>query len=259
VTIAICHPGKYGDALYSLPLARHLWQSTGQRVAFVTSDYCAKLESLCRAQKWCADFVISKEWVAKDFGCGGQPAVMPVPDAGKYSRIIQCGFTRTPDCFLADWISRDAGYPCGLPLEYDFEGVKVGQRWDQCMPVGYGLLNPFVVLASRGPTTYSDTFREFARRCPLQVVEVGGFGDQVGENSVNATDVDFLVTASIIREARAFVGLMSSQLVLANGFPITRIAPHDGRSWDMRHVMRSPRNHYPINPTVDELIGLLGV
>jgi hypothetical protein len=66
-----------------------------------------------------------------------------------------------------------------------------------------------------------------------------------------------LSTLSILSGAKGFVGLMSSQLVLANGFPYPRIAPHDGRSWDMRHVINTEYNHYPINPSVEQILSLL--
>lgn len=265
--IALCHPGKYGDALYSWTLARHLWQTTGQQVAFITSEYCAKLERLARVQEWCGDFIVSKDYVLHDWGCGGQPPDVPVPELGRYTRIIQAGFRTTPDCYLGDWIAKQAGVADGLPLPVSYD---LGQRdvwpnmpeadvWSRPLPLHYGVEHPFIVLASRGQTTFVDLFREFARICPIQVVEVGGPGDRICDNSLDATGLDFLLTASIISESRGFVGLMSSQLVLANGFPIKRIAVHNGINWDMRHPLKSELNLYPVDPTAKELVDMLGL
>jgi len=46
-------------------------------------------------------------------------------------------------------------------------------------------------------------------------------------------------------------------LALANGFEIPKVAVHDGRSWDMRHIISSSTNHYPINPTAEQVLEIL--
>lgn len=242
--ICLAMPGKFGDALFSWPLARHLWRTTGERLTFVTSAYCAGLERLCLAQRWCGGFHIPPDYQIVNMGCGCQPPWMPMP-AGT-TKEYQCGFTTTPTCNLTDFMASQHGLPAGLPIEYD-------------VPTDFVMTQPYIVLAARGQTTFRELFAAFVDACPIQVIEVGGRGDRCSEKSMDCTGMDFLLTAGIMSKAKAFVGLMSSQLVLANGFAMPRIAVWDGQSWDMRHVLRSQWNHYPANPTTDELLRLCGV
>ena len=81
-------------------------------------------------------------------------------------------------------------------------------------------------------------------------------GEKVGIG-VDKTGVDMLDTLTLLAHSIGFVGLMSAQLVLANGFPIPRISPHDNIHWDMRHVINTSFNNYPINPTVEHVKALL--
>ncbi|HEX7763461.1 MAG TPA: hypothetical protein VF433_07605, partial [Cellvibrio sp.] len=111
--------------------------------------------------------------------------------------------------------------------------------------------------APRGRTTYWDTFLDVVRQSPIKIVAVGGKGDLPDEPDlplVDFTERDYLTTASLISEAKGFVGIMSSQLVIANGFPIPKVIPHDGKSWDMRHIIRSNLHHYLVNPTADAIL-----
>lgn len=243
--IALAMPGKHGDAIFSWSLCRHLWKTTGEFVVWHTSEYCRPLENLCRAQAWCGGFCVPEDYRIVDMGCGCQPWYMTIPNAESYSRILQCGFQRTPDCALGDWMARQHGLPDGLPIEYE-------------TPEEMAMTPPYVVLAARGETTFRSLFAAFVEACPIQVVEIGGRGDRCSEKSMDCTGADYLLTAGIIKRAKAFVGLMSSQLVLANGFPIPRIAPTNG-GWDLRHVHRSPLNYYPFNPTAGEMLKLCGL
>jgi hypothetical protein len=38
---------------------------------------------------------------------------------------------------------------------------------------------------------------------------------------------------------------------------VPRVSPHDGKSWDMRHVVRGEYNFYPVNPTAEECLELM--
>jgi hypothetical protein len=68
-----------------------------------------------------------------------------------------------------------------------------------------------------------------------------------------------LKMASIIAGARAFVGLMSAPLVIANGFSIPKIVPCllGNGSGDLRHLLRSPKHHYLVNPDFNEMLSLI--
>jgi len=48
-------------------------------------------------------------------------------------------------------------------------------------------------------------------------------------------------------------------LVAANGFPITKVVPHDGRSWDTRHWVKSGAHHYLIDPSMETVLGAVGL
>jgi hypothetical protein len=105
-----------------------------------------------------------------------------------------------------------------------------------------------VVLAARGQTGFAEMFRGFVGKCPLPVVEVGLPGQAIATDlgAWDLTSHGFLEMTWIISQCRFFVGLMSAPLVVASGFPCFKIAPHDGQSWDMRHVVRTPLHAYPV-------------
>jgi hypothetical protein len=54
-----------------------------------------------------------------------------------------------------------------------------------------------------------------------------------------------------------FAGIQSSHLVIANGFDMPKVVPHDGKSWDMRHVIYTDQHHYIVNPTGDQILEIL--
>ena len=54
-----------------------------------------------------------------------------------------------------------------------------------------------------------------------------------------------------------FIGLQTNQLVLANGFDMPKVAPIDGKSWDMRHCLYDKSNFYPINPSAQEVLDII--
>jgi len=243
--IACAHPGKIGDALYALPAARALAERHGAQVDFYTSEYCRPMLRLLEAQSFVDRAVVAEGYKLRDFGCGAQPWSVPVPRG--YDAVYQLGFRSTPNCYLPDWISQSVRLPVGLPIQYDYEDRET-------------LAEPYIVIAPRGGTSYAGLFRELAETCPMVVVEVGARGEGTGSSrSMDLTGEDMVDVLPWLARSRGFVGLMSSSLALANGFPIPRVAPHDGRHWDMRHVARSPLNHYPVNPTAAEVLRLLGV
>jgi len=244
--IACCHPGKIGDALYSLPTIRELCRRRGMLADFYTSEYCRPLLKLMQNQTCIDRALVCPGYTPANFGCGGQPWRMPIPPG--YDAVYQLGFRESPPCALPDYIAGVAGLPPNLPLTYDFEPTET-------------LDEPFIVVAPWLPGNgYSELFREVAETSPVAVVEIGGAGEVTGsKRSVDLTGRDMYDTLPWLARSSGFVGLMSSQLVLANGFAIPRVSPHDGKSWDMNHVVRSPLNHYPVVPTAREVLKLLGV
>lgn len=239
MTIALTHPGKMGDTLYALPLGRYLHQLTGEKIDFYTSDYCRPLQSLIEYQSFVDKCIIPADYKIERMDIGVQPWLMPV--TGNYTQVIHAGFRGVPDRAIHDFIAHQAGYDAFLDLHYDYpETDYISDR--------------YICIAPRGETSYKDLFNEVAK--VTHAVIIGGKGDYTGYG-YDATGLTMLETLALLGKAKGFVGLMSSQLVLANGFPIPRIAPHDGIHWDMRHVVNSHLNHYPINPSVRDILDLL--
>lgn len=167
---------------------------------------------------------------------GIQPWQMPV--SGSYRKVYQLGFRGVPDRPLPDYIANSVGLP-PQPIQYETPD--------------YSSPDDYYVLAPRGLTSFIETFKEFCRKSSLPVFVIGAKGDYIGEG-IDMTGVDFLQTANYIKHSKGFVGLMSSQLVLANGYNVNKVIVHDGRSWDMRHIVHSPYSHYLVNPSVNEIL-----
>lgn len=243
--IAFAHPGRIGDALYCLPAIRWICHQRDCQADFYTSSYCAPMKRLVEYQSYINEFIILDDYVVTGGDCGNQPWYMSVPDKG-YDQIYQLGFQHTPDRFLANWLARVAGAPERLPIWYDF-------------PTGYGgdwSKGNYIAIAPRGETSYSSLFKDLYYKCSeqIQVVQIGAEGEGF-DREQDYTGVDLLETLEIISHAKAFVGLMSANLVLANGFPdLPKFVPHDGKSWDMRHVLYTPNHHYLADPTPEEIM-----
>jgi len=242
--IAAAHPGKMGDALYALPAIRELAQRHGVALDFYTSPYCEPLRRLFEAQECIDRFVVAPDYVLVDFGCGARPWHVPVPEG--YDAIYQMGFADMPATSIVDYIAARAGLPAGLPVRYDFD-----------LPPPE-IDEPYIVTAPRGHTEYSPVFRAVADHSPVSVVEIGAAGDGTGSaRAIDKTGIDMLEVLPWLASSRGFYGLHSAMLVLANGFPIPKVAPQ-GR-WDMRHVVRSPYNQYPVEPSAADVLTRLGV
>lgn len=244
--IACTHPGKIGDALYALPTMRALSERHGCAADFYTSEYCRPLLSVVRAQPYIREAVVAEEYAPERTDCGVQPWEVPTPD--RYETVYHLGFRSVPDRPLHEFIASQAGLNGHRPeVRYDFAPRPT-------------LGSPYVVLSARGESGFADLFRGVIDQSPVTVVEVGAAGEYVGGGrSLDLTGLDMLEVLPWLAGASGFIGLSSAMLVLANGFPITKIVPHDGRSWDERHWLRSPSNHYPVDPGSDEVLRLLGL
>jgi hypothetical protein len=214
--------------------------------------------SLVEYQSYINRVVIPKDYVVERMDCGCQPWLMPVK--GDYTHIYHCGFKSTPDRALHQFIALQNGYDVPLGIRYEYSGVPCGafeSNLDGTAYYKFGNItvpHPYICIAPRGLTSFIDTFNKLADS--TNAVIIGAKDDYTG-HGINMTGLSMLDTLSVLSQCSGFVGLMSSMLVLANGFDIPRIAIHDGRSWDMRHVVYTAYNHYPINPTVQEIKDIL--
>lgn len=242
--IAFTHPGKIGDALYALPTIRHVYETTPNLcIDFWTSDLCANLKSLFEAQSCIHKFFVSESYIIERTDMGVQPWAVPVD--GDYNAVIHLGFRNIPDRPLHEYIAYEAGVKIDGDIRYDF---KPDTKWEHM---------DYIAIAPRGETSYGELFDQIANKYNKHSVIIGGEGDYRGIG-IDYTGEDFLSTLSVLKYAKAFVGLMSSQLVLANGFDIPKIIPHDGQSWDMSHVIYSDNHYYLINPTIDKIADIIG-
>ena len=237
--IAVSAPGKLGDALYSLPAIRWLCEKHGCQADFYTSEFCRPMLRLMERQSCIRHARVSEEYVVSGDGPGIQPWFVPVPNNG-YEAVYHLGLRENPHRNIRDHIAGSVGAPDGLPVSYEFDDHR---EFD----------GDYVVMAPRGGTTYKPMFEEIIRRCPFPVVQVGSAGEAVA-GGIDRTGLDLLDTLPIIANCRAFVGLMSSNLVLANAFPCIKVAPHDGIHWDMRHVLYGSRNHYPVTTSAVDIL-----
>lgn len=243
--IACTHPGKIGDALYALPAIRWLCERHGCQADFYTSEYCRPMEALMRAQSCIADFIVPPDYSPERYDCGVQPWQMPVPSG--YDMVYHLGFKSTPERRLVDWMSETVGGPKGLPVQYDLpDGIETN------------LTKPYIVVAARGQNDYTELLRQVCAKSPVDVVQIGAAGEAIPGYGIDRTGEDLLTTLAIIRDATAFFGLMSSQLVLANGFKLPKVVPHS-HQWDMRHVEWTPGNIYLANADSNLMLRCAGL
>jgi hypothetical protein len=249
--LAFTHPGKMGDALYTLPAMRYITNYFNTTADFYTSSYCAPMKRLYEYQSFIDGFFMPDNYKIERMDMGVQPWYIPV-DKSLYQTVFQLGFRQVPDAPLYRFIAATAGIGHNQELEIKYECPDI-ETLDE----------PYIVIGPRGKTTFEPLYLDIIEESPFRVVQIGGHGDAVGDlkndKIVDKTGLDFLDTCSWLKNARGYVGLMSAMLVLANGFDIPRISPHDGKSWDMRHVVRSEYNYYPVNPTAVECLNLMGI
>jgi hypothetical protein len=236
---AFSHPGKIGDALYTLPTIKYICERDGATADFYTSNYCLPIKSLFEYQSYIDQVIVPESYVISDMGCGIQPWNMPIPEG--YDQVFQLGFKSTPPTALHTSIAQSVGIP-DVPLPtYEY-------------PDKTFLSEPYIVISARKGTTFDPLFSEFIERCPILTVQVGCPHEYLESKSVNLTHLDMLDTVALMAKSSGFLGLPFSNLVLANGFPdIPKVAMYN-YAWDMRHVIYRPNNIYLNIPPVDDVL-----
>lgn len=246
--IAITHAGKIGDALYALPVAKWLCeQHGGCKADFYSMSKFAAMAPLIEHQPYIRKFVSTPDGGCTDPNTDGAFCFWNLPVSGDdYLAVYHLGYRQQPVRFLVDHIAESVSAPDGLPVHYDAPAPAD-------LPPG-----PFVAVAPSPRNQYRGLLTEFIQRCPYPVVQVGGAGEEVeGVASGVRTSASFLDMAAILSRCRWFVGTPSAPLAVANGFTCHRLCVHDGNT-ETRHLMRSGRNHYLQNPTVEEILNRLG-
>lgn len=238
-----------GDALWALPTIRLLCEQHEAKADFYTSTVCLPMRDLMEAQDCIAGFVVPSSYQISSATMGVQPHVMDV-DAEGYEKVYHLGFHAFPDRCIGEWIAYHAGLEMELgakDIHYDnipkFRAKHAPWKED------------YVALATRGRSGYVELFKDFARHCPLPCLEIGAPDQFIGAG-INCTSVSMLEMASVIAGAKAFVGMTSAPLVIANGFPIKRIVAH-GSDANLHHLLKSDLNHYLLDPIAEELLDLI--
>jgi SAM-dependent methyltransferase len=204
--LAMTHPGKMGDVIYTLPTIRWLCEKYNRKADFWTSSYCAPLKRLFEHQPYIDKLFVSPSYVVQNFCCGGQPWMVPVPNPQQYHEVFQLGFRTFPNN-IPDYIANLVGGPAGLPIKYEYPDIPT-------------LDEPYVVIAPRGEHRWAPLIGNLAKKC--QIVQLGSAADKVTSQGIDKTGLDFLETTTWIAKSKAFIGCQSSQLVLAEGFNIPR-------------------------------------
>ena len=246
--IAITMPGNTGDMLYALPTARVLCAAHNTVCDFYTASTSRHAQALLEYQPFIRRMIIPETYVVQRRDMGTQPWLMPVPEH-TYDAVYHLGYRGIPDRSLHQYIAHQIGLELPLAITYAYPNETPA------------IIKPYVCVSSRGETSYKPLFIDLSKaltNANVGVVQIGAKGEFVGVG-VDKTGVDMLDTLTLLAHSEGFVGLMSTQLVLANGFPIPRIAPHDGIQWDMRHVVNTSFNAYPVNPSVADIKALLDI
>lgn len=241
--IACSFPGKIGDALYSLPTVRQISKIYNTKIDFYTSTYCRGLKNLIEYQPYINKCIVSENYQIKRYDMGIQPWLMPINTTG-YDKVFHLGYKTVPNTSLHHFIANSVGIRIPGDISYSYPEYKT-------------LDEPYIVLAPHNDARYLKIFSELIETIPIKVVIVGSKDEYIGKG-IDKTGLDFLDVLVWLSKASGFIG-MSSNFVLAEGFDYPKIVPHDGHTFDMRHLIYDNTHFYPINPDVNELRRLLRI
>jgi ADP-heptose:LPS heptosyltransferase len=237
--IAVTHPGKLGDALYSLPTIRHISKILGSKVDFWTSEQCRPLIDLFKAQSCINDVFIAKNYVAQHHGCGTQPWEL-IPEK-EYVRIYYLGLRNYPQGRLVDYYPAVHGFTfCDTTISYD---MPMSQISPPCV----------VVCPGRNPLLkglFSQIMKALAKE--NNVFQIGPESELINleiPSLINCPNLDMLETVQTLNCAKLFIGTLSANLVLANGFPCKKIIICEKERHYPAHDIKSDNHFYLDFPT----------
>lgn len=243
--IACSHPGKMGDALYALPTIRHLARTNKATVDFFTSEYCRPILRLMQNQAVIRDAFILPNYVIENTKCGVQPWRMPIA-LGNYDKVFHLGFRAEPDRRLDRFIAMQTGIS-----EEHLDGIKYDY-----MPIET-LNEPYIILAPSGKKQHlhMDVLLELLDKSPVTVVQVGGPEEGIKHrNGLDLTGLDMWDTLPWIANSIGFVGLLSANLVLANGFDIPKVCLVPRANYKSHHTIQGELNIYLHQPNLTDIL-----
>lgn len=215
--IAVTMPGKMGDVLYSLPAVRCLCQKHNTKADFWTSNYCSPLKKLMEYQSCIDQYLINEDYVIDHMGMGVQPWYLSVPNENDYEAVYHLGFREFPEIHIPDYICNLVKMPIEQKLYYEYPNIPT-------------LGKDYIIVAPRGEEFWISLIKDLSEGPSVNIVQIGASGDYVGNIGIDKTGLDFLETTTWIAKAKVFMGCTSSQVVIAEGFPISRYIKPPGQN-----------------------------
>lgn len=236
--ISCAHPGKIGDTLFALPAIRELCRIHQAKADFFVRPWCEPARSLIEYQP----YINSMRTDAPEIQAGRLQPLTDMPPG--YDGYFDISWTKMDLFPLPESLAEAAGLP-----------RRIGRNLQLDIPEGGYPPGDYIVLSARsqGKLIFEDLFEEFCKKSELDVYVVGGTGDHL-QNGYDACGISFLAMAQMIAHAKAYVGVFSSPLVVAQAFPIPKTCVFDGVTWHPTQIIMDGENSYLVNPTVNELL-----
>lgn len=234
--IACTHPGRNGDALFSLPTIKALSKKHSCNVDFYTSSWCRPLEKLFRYQSFINDFIVPENYVIREHSIGVQPWNMPVPP--KYDAVYQLGFRNYPITPIPDHISLSQGLGhLPLELEYPLERTAKEPRYFVGCPKTMEATEKFFI-------GFENFFKSIGNIIPIHF-EV----------------MDPIELASLLHFSLGFIGSPSLRHTIACFIPNLKMVALRPAWLDERQMYHSSKQiiFHPPNLSVTMAIDFLGI
>lgn len=246
--ISVSHPGRLGDALYCLPTVRHLSKIFDTKIDFWTSNYCKPLVNLLKKQTYINEVFINEQYIAHHHNCGTQPSILEC--LGKYDKIFHLGIREYPQCRLVDYYPTIHGFTMvDTTIKYDFPPLVGGSK-DRII-VCPGRNTVFKPLLTELMTSLADEYNPVYQIGPKEECI------SIDSPSVLTYNVDMLETLSYMSDAKLFIGTLSANLVLANGFPdLKKVILCEPERWCPRHDIHTVNHHYIVPSSLEQVLSL---
>jgi len=244
--IACCHPGKIGDTLFTLPAVRELCKIHDAKAVLFGQSWIEPARDLIEYQSFIHEL---RTDAPETIVPGRLQPITNVPEKEKYSAVFDISWSRMDYFPLPESLAECAGLPRAIGRDLQLD-VTNDNPW-----IKFSLPFQYIVITTRsqGEMIFTDLFKEFIKKSPIPVIVMGAKSESLG-CGVDMTGLGFLDMALIISYAKAYVGVFSSPLVVAQAFPIPKTCIFDGVTWHPTQIIKDGETEYLVNPTVEQLI-----
>lgn len=247
--IACAHPGKIGDTLFTLPAIRELCRLHNAKADLFVRPFCEPARDLIEYQSCINKMHTFASY--KEINCRLQ-GLTDFPNKEKYKSVFDISWKKMEYFPLPESLAVAAGLPrsIGRNLFYEIPDTVPEQIFG---------LGEYIVLTtkSQGLTLFKDLFESFIQASPWPVIVMGGKEEKL-DCGIDMTGLGFLDMARIIACSKAYLGVFSSPLVVAQGFKIPKTCVFNGRTWHPTQILKDGETEYLVDPTVEELIESVG-